>query len=384
MDDRKFDIPVLNILSLGLDEAGKTVFLSALYNKFSVYNPSYGFSLQCEDESQKYYLTAMYNRISRPETDWPAGSMQHTEYVFNALHPTKDGSITFCKFNYLDYFGAAMRGAGDFKDVALEKRVREAHSILVLLDGRKIRLALEGKTIDDDIFKDLSYILPFLNLIIGTDKPVHFLISKSDLLPGGNKQLSDIQDLLFGYRPFKDYIKAQKHYETMVRMIPISSVGFEFAKLTEDGTEVQKISGGSINPHNVQFALSLAIHDHFWRASQKQHEHVKKLIDDSKMVLALMEAARVAPRYLLPRIKNVPSIIFWRRSGKFALTKILENIDQYLEQRQMARQSRVDLMQSAVTNRREAFLESLAVQREMVANLDKFMPGNNLAKYLES
>lgn len=378
MTNPDIEIPVFNILSIGLDSAGKTVFLSSLYNKMSVYNAKYGFSLQAEDERQGARLTNLFHRISSPSDPWPIGSMESVEYTFNGLYPTVNGAITFCKFKYLDFPGGLIRAEGNFLDLNLRKRITEAHSVIVLLDGKKIFDALNSK--NQAIFKDISFIIPFLNQVIGNKRPVHFVISKCDMLSPEEHSLSSVRSLLFSSSMFADYVRAQANF-AKVRLIPVSAVGFNFAKLAPDGHTIEKLENGVANPHNVQFMFSLAINDYFWAMTQKEYHGVDKQIEDARMKMALFDIMRIAPKYLLPRVKRLPGFLFlWRQAGKSTLTRFLEAVDAAAEKRRSDQENTMSLLKSAITDRKQAFIESLTSQRAMIANLDRMMPENDLGK----
>jgi GTPase SAR1 family protein len=81
------DIPEFKILSIGMQGAGKTVFLASLYRSASVWSEQRGFSLFCSNPADSAYLLSLYSQIIASDEPWPSGTPDVKEYQFNCIHP---------------------------------------------------------------------------------------------------------------------------------------------------------------------------------------------------------------------------------------------------------------------------------------------------------
>jgi len=282
----------LKIITLGHDAAGKTVFLASMYYQLKVQSPETGFFLIPDERvpRQAEMLLQYQTQISRSDTEFPPATqlkdnIQEWKFVckvqgINIFYP-------IMHFTYYDYAGERMRHVinaeryrQDSYTRKFRKILRKADIILAALDGQEILKLMEGKENSfDSHFGD--YILPTLQ---ECSQPVHFIITKWDLLQ--RKKIADLQraekqskeetvkidedeteyslgEVIARLKDkslqFRSFVDTQREFRTL-RLIPISSVGPDFAELDEDRRVVKK-KGGTFEPFQVEMPLASVSYD---------------------------------------------------------------------------------------------------------------------------
>jgi hypothetical protein len=208
------------ILTLGASGAGKTVFLASMFKALSMQKNS-NFKLNIEDPQQRKLLNSTYTQILTGDT-WPPGTKDISEWTFTCQVQTEDlDCYSACQFTYFDYAGGRLTDLEQDRD--FEQVVQQADVALGLLDGQKIYAWLDGSDRQRaDVFlnKDLPSILKRMqNLTI----PVHFVISKWDLLDE-KFTLSQIREKLLTIPAFAQLIKSQGEAGSIVRIVPVSAI----------------------------------------------------------------------------------------------------------------------------------------------------------------
>jgi hypothetical protein len=242
---------------LGPAGSGKTVFLASMDKKLSIQGES-GFFLDIDGQEKRKRLKNIYAQIATDER-WPnaTDTQDISEWVFTCKVQTPNlGIYSACKFNYMDYAGGRITEEMDFEDPEFDQKLRSADVVLALLDGTKIMSLIREENLGKSwIVKDLSNIL---SIIQTNDKPVHFLVSKWDIVQK-YYNLEQIRDCLLEVEEFKDIVRNRYRKESPVRLIPISSVGSGFAELQPDGS--MKKTGVMPKPFQIEVPLACVIPD---------------------------------------------------------------------------------------------------------------------------
>ncbi len=229
------------IITLGASGAGKTVFLASLFKQLSTQG-NHGFFLDVKNNSDRKLLNQYYTEIITGEA-WPKstkGSPQ--EWTFTCFVKTPDLSIhPACQFIYKDYPGGLLLeiAEDEFSEYNLDfnKEVENADAVLAILDGQKVLQFLKR---DQDNLLDIwkhRELTTLTQLIQRCKKiPVHFIISKWDLIENhGGFNLEDVRlQLNKQISEFKNVVQQRKEANCPIRLIPVSSVGDNFATY-EDG-----------------------------------------------------------------------------------------------------------------------------------------------------
>jgi GTPase SAR1 family protein len=267
------------VIMLGSSGAGKTVFLASMHKKLSIQGEE-GFFIEVQDPVRRQVLESIYAEVATGDkwpmpTDASDQSQSGYEWTFRCCVRIEDRSIhPACQFTYLDYAGGKLTDA----NVAGEDLVSEAKTadaVLGLLDGRKIYSFMKN---NDDEFRNLFLhkdIPSIARIMQYCEAPVHFVISKWDLLEG-KYTLGQICDRLLEILEFKNLI-SQLTGNT-VRLIPVSSVGANFATLLPNG-KMQKHSGAIPRPFYVEVPLACVLPDALLKRVADLKQQEKEIAD---------------------------------------------------------------------------------------------------------
>jgi hypothetical protein len=245
---------------LGPSGSGKTVFLSSLYKKLSTQS-ELGFFLQVDTAEKRKRLNNIYTQVAVDEK-WPAGTRysEVSEWTFTCRvqNPSDLSIYDACSFSYLDYAGGRINeeveeedGGSEFND-----RFKSADALLGLLDGQKL-CALMRKEKIGTVWA-INDLRNMIDVMQGSRKPVHFLISKWDTVEQ-IYTLEQIRDRLFEIDEFKNLVKLRNQAESPVRLIPVSAVGKGFAITQPDGS--MKKTGELPKPFQVEVPLACILPD---------------------------------------------------------------------------------------------------------------------------
>lgn len=256
---------------LGASGSGKTVFLASLFKIFSTIG-KFGFFLSVEDTDRRKSLNKIYEELSQGES-WPPGTRNAGQWTFNCYVKNSELSpVQACTLTYIDYAGGIITDqsteAGDYSQ--FESLVKSADVILALMDGQKLLSLMQDKELNNRvvskfILEDLPNIMQLVDRCT-RNTPVHFLISKWDLLESSYSLLEVRNRLLNTVNEFNNVVNNRKNAGCPVRLIPISSVGKGFAILGTNG-QMEKISGKIPQPLNLEVPLAFALTD-------KQHTQI--------------------------------------------------------------------------------------------------------------
>ncbi|MEP0922308.1 hypothetical protein [Leptolyngbya sp. ST-U4] len=267
------------VIMLGSSGAGKTVFLASMHKKLSIQGEE-GFFIEVQDPVRRQVLENIYAEVATGDkwpmpTDLSDQSQSGYEWTFRCCVRIEDRSIhPACQFTYLDYAGGKLTDA----NVAGEDLVSEAETadaVLGLLDGRKIYSFMDNNA---DQYRNELFLkdIPAITRIMQSCKaPVHFVISKWDLLEG-KYTLGQIRDRLLEIPEFKNLINQLT--DNTVRLIPVSSVGANFATLLPNG-KMQKHSGAIPRPFYVEVPLACVLPDALLKRVVDLKQQEKEIAD---------------------------------------------------------------------------------------------------------
>lgn len=248
---------------LGPSGSGKTVFLSSLYKKLSTQS-GLGFFIQIDTSEKRKRLNNIYTQVAADEK-WPAGTRysEVSEWVFTCRVQTEDLSIyDACSFTYLDYAGGRITEEADESDESDEEEesfdesFKEADALLALLDGQKL-CALMRKEKLGKVWA-VNDLRNMIDVMQGSGKPVHFVISKWDVVEQ-SYTLEQIRDQLLEIDEFKNLVRLRNQAGSPVRLIPVSAVGKGFAIAQADGS--MKKTGELPKPFQVEVPLACILPD---------------------------------------------------------------------------------------------------------------------------
>jgi hypothetical protein len=263
---------------VGPTGSGKTVYLSTLWYLLRSLGQR-GFHLEImhsgtnmPDVEAKADLNRCYAMVANPAESFPDPTAYGDEERLTfQCRVHKDGTtFSAAEFTYLDYPGEALnpsRKKGTAENPVLENTLSEADLRIGLLDGAKIAELLKATDPKSHrwTLEDLPAITGRLNPREGERlRPAHFIISKWDLLTDrqdllDNEKLERVVGVLSQCSDFQDFITDARKNGLVVRMIPVSAVGYGFATKAVDGNMVK--TGSPLAPFFVEMPLACVLLD---------------------------------------------------------------------------------------------------------------------------
>lgn len=267
----KKQMDTFKTLVLGTSGAGKTVFLASMYKKLCVQNRELGFFISAPAEQRKYLLE-QFRILSASNQGWPRATMVRDlkKFNFTCSVRSKRGNLRLFTFSYLDYAGGLLTDPSESRNPQITQfyanDAKHADALLILLDGYKIFHQLEGKLLSGmhSLWHDLDHLAVIIQNSVHHNKPVHFVLTKWDLL-SSKYGLADVRKLLFSHESFASIVRQRNHIPT--RLIPTSAVGMDFAKLNKAG-HVEKVPGVPLNPFQVEMSMACLLYDIFREIDQ--------------------------------------------------------------------------------------------------------------------
>jgi hypothetical protein len=305
------DLKNYRIMVLGVPGSGKTVFLASMYARLSVQGNDTGFFLKADDREQGRQLAQIYTTVADPTPDkWPRGTQlgDKTDWHFTCCVDGANPSVNYesLHFTYFDYPGEFITEEQEqaFSET-FNTMLQSADVFLGILDGQKILAFIGDKPEGDRLLSDLRFILPLMEHY---KKPIHFIITKWDLLDG-NYSLRDILGKLEKIDAFTNLTQRRARHMP-IRIIPVSSVGIGFAELRPDGV-MQKKKGAIPHPLRVEVPLVCLLPDKFearLTALQREESRIQTIRPLSTATERMYQAMRGTitlvhwPVYVLSRL----------------------------------------------------------------------------------
>ncbi|WP_272819219.1 hypothetical protein [Scytonema hofmannii] len=282
------------VIMLGPRGSGKTVYLASMYKKLSTQGKQ-GFFLEVDSAEKRKRLYNTYTQIAIDEK-WPKGTTydEVSEWTFTCRVQTENLPIySACRFKYLDYAGGRLTDEMEDEDTSFESQLQNADALLGLLDGQRLRALMRNEKLG--LFWVVNELPNMLNIMQGSQKPIHFVISKWDTLIN-EYSLEQLRERLLEIDEFRNLIQARNEARLPVRLIPISSVGMNFAELLPDGSMAK--TGSLPNPFLVEMPLACILPD--------------------MIKITLEELIKKKEEGLSKRIEVKPNLSFWERLGQIA------------------------------------------------------------------
>ncbi|WP_339375771.1 hypothetical protein [Calothrix sp. NIES-2098] len=231
--------------------------------------------MDVEDLERRKKLNHIYSQIITGDV-WPPGTRysEVSQWTFTCC--VKTGQLTdypVCQFTYYDYCGGRL--TDDVEDAEFEALLKQADTLLGLLDGQKIYGLLTGSqefTVTSFLNRDLPSILKRMQ---SSRVPIHFVISKWDILQK-EFSLQQIRDRLLQIPEFAEVVQSRNNIGAPIRLIPISSVGSKFARLQPDGS-MKKLPSAIPAPFLTEVPLACVFPDGFTARIHQLKQEQKSL-----------------------------------------------------------------------------------------------------------
>jgi len=322
------------IIMLGPRGSGKTVYLGSMFQKLSS-RGEWGFFLEIGAENRKK-LTEIYTEVAM-ETTWPPGTVREevSEWVFTCSIDRNRTKYSACQFVYLDYAGGRITEA-DMEDGSdFNRKIESADILLGLLDGSKIcALMRQEQKGGVWVIKELQ---DMLNIITGgIGKPVHFVISKWDIVESSGYSLKQVKEkLLEESDAFKNLVTNRKQDGYLTRLIPVSSVGKGFAKPLPGGG-MEKIPGKLPKPFQVEVPLACVLPDLIQNQQKELAKRGSEVSKRSTKVEADLSGREKLSQNLPGWLRGLPGIKNWAGSAEQKTREAAERSAELRQQQKAA------------------------------------------------
>lgn len=257
-------VPTLDVVTIGMQGCGKTILLAGMYR--SMQTPANRDFYLRAPYDQVIELGSWYHDVAAPGSGWPAGThkSEMREFRFDVMTRTATTPETVLRLNYLEYAGELLtdrQEPGSTAQARLFAAVDGADALIGVIDGLRVRQAYHGDG------RGAALLQRSLDTMVGTmfasTSPITFVITKWDLLDDlhadQDARLGIVRTMLMDSPGFRDLVN-EHSARRVIRLIPVSAVGHDFAYL-DQGDTVRKKPGGTLRPLNVDLPLSAVVPD---------------------------------------------------------------------------------------------------------------------------
>jgi hypothetical protein len=263
--ERPDGVPEFKLLVLGTRGAGKTVFISALYNQLKGVSDC-PFAIKIDDGQLRSSLIKNFNKVKDPDASWPPANAAVIRYKFHADCRGQSKNINLFDFNYVDYPGSFTIEGGQSVDFNILKEVQNTHSLVVLIDGLSVlRRIKQIDNLSSELYDEINAMSDLFSECAW--KPVQFVVTKFDILSGFSMKI--VQDVLMESKKLRDFIKFRRANNIPSYLIGVSAIGDKFCDCDPVTGEMKKRSGAQPEPYNLDMVLSFVVDGALLMASRR-------------------------------------------------------------------------------------------------------------------
>jgi len=281
-------VPTFRVVTLGPRGAGKTLLLASMFQQMQT--PSGRSFFLTAPYDQVVQLNSWFTEVADTSKAWPSGTAvgDTREFVFTVRTRAPSGAVhTVMRLSYLEYAGGLLTDAqapGATAQTELLTRIDSAHALVGIIDGYRVRQCLDGH--HEGQMRLQQSLTAMINLMMLASCPITFIITKWDILRDidvdENSRLRRVRKYLMSNQGFADLVQAHNMHR-VVRLIPVSAVGPDFAELDPEGM-IAKLPDGEMHPTNVDVPLAAVVPDVF--------EQVEHSMDKAALQAALDRVRR--------------------------------------------------------------------------------------------
>lgn len=271
----------MSVVMLGPDGCGKTLYLAVLLKQQFVANSQNRWQLQPIHAGQMVFLNRVYTILTNRDEDFPQHNRRDEliDYEFQVHVSGTHEPFTPLSLSYLDFAGEILYTAQEGEPVIEEfsRRVKTADVVMGLFDGQDVLELMEHGAASSGLWHLkygalLGWLASNMNQMRG---PVHFVVTKWDLLDAAGYAFADVKARLLGFAHFRAFAHRETIptylpglHQTVERvyptsfLIPVSTLGAGFAYL--DGNTMVKAGRTEVSPIDLTIPLALAVCNGIW------------------------------------------------------------------------------------------------------------------------
>jgi hypothetical protein len=283
-------LPTFRVVALGARGSGKTLLLASMYHQMQT--PSGRSYFLTAPFDQVVLLNQWFTEVADTSKAWPAGTTvgETRDFLFTVRARAGSGTVhDVMRLSYLEYAGGLLTDAqapGTTGQADLLAHIDSAHARVGIIDGYRIRQCLDGHY--EGQMRLQQSLTAMINLMLLAACPITFVITKWDILQeidvDEDARLRRVRKYLMSNQGFSDLVQAHSRHR-IVRLIPVSAVGHDFAELDTDG-RIAKLPDGEMRPTNVDVPFASVVPDVF--------EQVERALDQAELHTALERVRRQA------------------------------------------------------------------------------------------
>jgi hypothetical protein len=316
--------PTFRVVALGVAGSGKTVFLASMFHRLHVQSPGGSYYLETA-APQRVALSQVFRQVVDTSQPWPRGTQvgETREFAFDCVAFHEGAKHKVLSINYLDYAGELLESeqeAGSHALADLEQHIQEAHALLGMIDGYRVLQYLRGEPEGDAYVR--SAIQPMIGFMAGAVCPIHFVLTKWDLVrdfgepadADDDTRLGLVREALMDAMQIDALAARQGKVRRIVRLIPVSAVGAGFVRVDPQGNIVKRPKA-ALRPKNLELPLSAVIPDLFRQAESALEESVRYEITArvrSRMRPTAAESIAAESIAVLVRFLSLPAGVLLR------------------------------------------------------------------------
>ena len=308
-------VPHFGVVALGIAGSGKTLYLSSMFHTVNVPTLERSYFLETS-ASHRIYLKKVFDELSDTAEPWPRATRtgETRQLDFDCASFDEGVKHLVFKISFLDYAGELLESEQEAGSTALndlEERIRTAHGLLGMLDGYRVLQFLRNEPAGRRYFR--SSIQPMTGIMAGASCPIHFVLTKWDLIRSfgepadadDNLRLSLVKEALMETTQLKALVDTHSWAGQVIRLIPVSAVGPDFAQLDQDG-RVLKRPDGELHPTNIEVPLTAILPDLFRQVELSLDAHTRQQVAS--------EAQSRGSRFSMQRFLRLPAgAALWQR-----------------------------------------------------------------------
>ena len=360
---------VFDIFVLGTRSSGKSVLLASLYRQLSSMDGITNFFARCDDPEQHRELCDNYDELLDTEADWPAGTYSVDSYDLQCFHRLRGKSLPVFSIRFHDYPGGYVSNQIERRDF-IEERAAQCNSAMALIDGRKLRDRLDD--CEDNpahsLHRDLDSLVRVLQQCVG--KPIHFILTKADLLPPAKYPLKDIIAELKRHKGFSDILAQQCDAETTCYLIPVSAVGPNFAVLDPADGVIRKRGNGTIEPFHFDVMTSVSMVDTVFDLARRNADLAVQPAVGLKVGLAARLKGKLGKKLSYARMLAPAAIPVFGHLGVLGLMALSAASENFIADKNRGLEEKTRQIRQGIHDQASAIEAILKIQYQL---LDRYL-----------